>query len=151
VAPITKPLTVKPSTVKSPPDLGPILEGLPDDETSENLPARLSFDLPEEWRQPLESLRSRPEPVRLSPATLKVLARAALGIVTVVPTLAKSGAASQTKGRTNRTYEKIRQVAASKWPNGYAGVRSRDLIKVVGDATGEKPDTILRALNRRKG
>jgi len=48
-----------------------------------------------------------------------------------------------------RTHEKIKDFAAQKWPDGYEHVEDRALVKVVGDALGEKRDTILRALGRR--
>jgi hypothetical protein len=101
-----------------------------------------------------------PDPAVLTPEQLKEReesqkARKCLDAFLAAPqrvTVVSSPASGkQQKERTNRTYEKIRRIAASKWPNGYSDIRNRDLIKVIGDATGEKPDVILRALNRRQG
>jgi hypothetical protein len=130
------------------------LGGLPYGETLENLPARLSFDLPKDW-PPLKSFRLTSEQIEHRTTIERASKRLAdfisarMRVEVGLPPVSKPQ--PQSKGQGKRTHEKIRQVAASKWPNGYDGIRSRDLIKVVGDATGEKPDTILRALGRRKG
>src|SRR5262249_2069489 len=65
--------------------------------------------------------------------------------------VAESAAVDKTHRKEPRTYATIRQFAAEKWPDGYADVESRDLVKAVGDALGAKRDVILRALGRRKG
>jgi len=51
----------------------------------------------------------------------------------------------------SRAQAAIRQFAAKRWPGGWEYVASKVLVKVVGDELGEKRDTILRALGRRKG